>query len=122
MTPQPISAARSSGMSLRILTMAFSCTSICSANDDRLRNWFSFSERAQDSRLETPGSIFTVVSVHSTGRPGRAIVAGAAEHRQTGDDVIAGLHIGDVGADLLDDARRLVAEHRGQADADRALP
>jgi hypothetical protein len=38
MTPQPISAANSSGMSLRILTMAFSCTSICSANDDRLRN------------------------------------------------------------------------------------
>ena len=49
--------------------MAFSCTSICSANDDRLRNWFSFSERAQDSRLDAPGSIFTVVSVHSTGRP-----------------------------------------------------
>src|ERR1700743_2133552 len=69
MTPQPISAARSSGMSWRILTMAFSCTSICSANDDRLRNWFSFSDRAHDSRLDTPGIIFTVVSVHSTGRP-----------------------------------------------------
>src|SRR6478672_12525489 len=69
MTPQPISAASSSGMSLRILTMAFSCTSICSANDDRLRNWLSFSERAQDSRLEAPGSIFTVVSVQSTVRP-----------------------------------------------------
>src|SRR5881227_3081227 len=38
MTPHPIRAARSSGMSLRILTMAFSCTSICSAKDDRLRN------------------------------------------------------------------------------------
>ena len=49
--------------------MAFSCTSICSANDDRLRNWCSFSDRAQDSRFDTPGSIFTVVSVHSTGRP-----------------------------------------------------
>ena len=34
-TPQPISAATSSGMSSRILTTAFSCTSICSANDDR---------------------------------------------------------------------------------------
>ena len=32
-TPQPISAARSSGMSSRIFTTAFSCTSICSAND-----------------------------------------------------------------------------------------
>ena len=30
-TPQPISAARSSGMSSRIFTTAFSCTSICSA-------------------------------------------------------------------------------------------
>ena len=49
--------------------MAFSCTSICSANDDRLRNWLSFSERAQDSRLDWPGSIFTVVSVQSTVRP-----------------------------------------------------
>ena len=49
--------------------MAFSCTSICSANDDRLRNWLSFSGRAQDSRLDWPGSIFTVVSVQSTVRP-----------------------------------------------------
>ena len=49
--------------------MAFSCTSICSAKDDRLRNWFSFSDRAHDNRLEAPGSIFTVVSVHSTVRP-----------------------------------------------------
>jgi hypothetical protein len=31
MTPHPISAARSSGMSLSIFTSAFSCTSICSA-------------------------------------------------------------------------------------------
>jgi hypothetical protein len=38
MTPQPISAARSSGMSCRIFTKAFSCTSICSAKDDILRN------------------------------------------------------------------------------------
>src|ERR1700755_325560 len=69
MTPQPIRAARSSGMSLRILTMAFSCTSICSANDDRLRNWFSFSDRAHDRRVDRRGSIFTVVSVQRTVRP-----------------------------------------------------
>ena len=56
-------------MSLRILTMAFSCTSICSANEERLRNWFSFSGLLHDSRFEAPGSIFTVVSVHNTGRP-----------------------------------------------------
>jgi hypothetical protein len=40
-TPQPISAARSSGMSSSLIfTTAFSCTSICSAKDDRSRNWF----------------------------------------------------------------------------------
>ena len=33
-----IAYIRARYMSLRILTMAFSCTSICSANDDRLRN------------------------------------------------------------------------------------
>ena len=38
-TPQPISAARSSGMSLRIATQPCSCTSICSANDPKLANW-----------------------------------------------------------------------------------
>src|SRR3954447_25119576 len=69
MTPQPINAARSSGMSLRILTIAFSCTSICSANEDRFRNWLSFSDRAHDSRLDCPGNILTVVSVHNTVRP-----------------------------------------------------
>ena len=37
-TPQPIRAARSSGMSSRILAMACSWTSMVSANDDRLRN------------------------------------------------------------------------------------
>ncbi|MGY3585153.1 hypothetical protein ACVIF9_003830 [Bradyrhizobium sp. USDA 4350] len=69
MTPHPISAARSSGISFLIFTIAFSCTSICSANDDRLRNWLSFSFLPHDRRLEAPGSIFTVVSVHSTVRP-----------------------------------------------------
>ena len=67
MTPQPISAARSSGISLWIFTIAFSCTSICSANDDRLRNWLSFSA-AQDSRWLARQHLH-LVSVHSTGRP-----------------------------------------------------
>ena len=35
-TPQPMSAARSSGISGRIFTSACSWISICSANDDRL--------------------------------------------------------------------------------------
>ena len=94
--------------------MAFSCTSICSANDDRLRNWLSFSDRAQDSRLDCAGQHLHrgVGAEHRAA--GGAIVAGAAEHRQTRHDVIAGLHIGDVGADLLDDAGGFMAEHRGQ--------
>ena len=66
-TPQPTSVARSSGIVGSIFTIACSCTSICSAKAERLRNWLSFSERAQDSRLDWPGSIFTVVSVHEHG-------------------------------------------------------
>jgi hypothetical protein len=46
--------------------------------------------------------------------PGRAIFAGAAEHRQAGHDVVAGFHIGHVGADLLDDTSGFVAKHRRQ--------
>jgi hypothetical protein len=38
-TEQPIRAARSSGMSLRIATQACSWISICSAKDDRFRYW-----------------------------------------------------------------------------------
>ncbi|MCY1422386.1 hypothetical protein D9M71_380630 [compost metagenome] len=38
-TAQPSSAARSIGMSRRIDTQAFSCTSICSAKADRFMNW-----------------------------------------------------------------------------------
>src|ERR1700747_509028 len=49
--------------------MAFSCTSIFSANEERLRNWCSFSGRDHCMRLETPGSIFTLASVHKTVRP-----------------------------------------------------
>ena len=43
--------------------------------------------------------------------PGQAELAVAAEHRQAGDHVVARLHVGDVAADGLDDARGLVAEH-----------
>ena len=42
MTPQPTSAARSNGMSSSTFTIEFSCTSICSPNDDRLNAWFIF--------------------------------------------------------------------------------
>jgi hypothetical protein len=52
--------------------------------------------------------------VHRFGLPATAEVALAAEHRQAGDDVVAGLDVGDVAADGLDDAGRLVAEDRGR--------
>ena len=42
---------------------------------------------------------------------GHALRAFAAEHRQAGDHVIAWLDVGDVLADRLDHAGRLVAEH-----------
>ena len=44
-------------------------------------------------------------------RYGDAVVAGAAEHRQAGHDVIAGFYMGDVGSDLLDDSSGFMTEH-----------
>jgi hypothetical protein len=61
--------------------------------------------------LATPGSIFTLVQERPAGR---AVVAGAAEHGQAGDDVVALLDVVHLRADLLDDAGRLVAQHDGQ--------
>ena len=69
MTPQPTSVARSSGMSRSIFTSAFSCTTICSAKAERLRNWCISSPPFQDSRRDWPGTIFTSVFSHSTVRP-----------------------------------------------------
>ena len=48
------------------------------------------------------------------GTAGGAVLAGAAEHGEAGDDVVALPDVGDLGTDLLDDARRLVAQHHGQ--------
>jgi hypothetical protein len=53
-TPQPINAARSSGMSGRIFASVCSCTSMRSANDDRFRNWYS-SLPPDDRRGGSPG-------------------------------------------------------------------
>ena len=46
--------------------------------------------------------------------PDRAVEAAPAVRPEREDDVVAGLHVGDARADLLDDARRLVAEHHGK--------
>src|SRR5271163_983019 len=45
--------------------------------------------------------------------PRHALIAISTEHRQARDDVVAGLHVGDLLADFLDDAGRLVPEDRG---------
>ena len=68
-TPQPTSAARSSGMSGSIFTIEFSCTSICSAKDERLRNWFISSPPFHESRREMPGGILTSVFSQRFGWP-----------------------------------------------------
>ena len=44
-------------------------TSICSANDDRFRNWFMCCPPFQLMRWATPGSILTLVSSHRLGWP-----------------------------------------------------
>src|SRR5262249_7802035 len=67
-TPQPTSAARSSGISGSIFTVAFSCTSICSANEDKLKAWFRCCP-FQVIRCATPGSILTSVFSHKFGCP-----------------------------------------------------
>ena len=69
-TPQPISAARSSGMSLRIFTIAFSCTSICSAYEDRSRNCHT-GVPSLDSRCGSVNGRRVSVFAHSEGRPDR---------------------------------------------------
>ena len=113
MTPQPTSAARSSGMSSSIFTIAFSCTSICSPKEDRLNAWFIM--------LALPGHAARLAGQHlhfgvlaEVRVAGHALRAGAAEHRQAGDDVVARLDVGDVLADRLDHAGRFVAEHAGR--------
>src|SRR5690348_3170785 len=68
MTPHPTSAATFSGISSAIFTTAFSCTSNCSANDDRLANCPTVSP-FQKSRCALPGGIFTSVLAHRFGRP-----------------------------------------------------
>ena len=52
---------------------------------------------------------------------GQALAALPAEHRQAADHVIAGLAVGDIGADGLDDSRRFVAEHRRKRCAKRCF-
>src|ERR1700730_2421601 len=68
-TPQPTSAARSNGMSGSIFTIEFSWTSICSPNEERLRNWFINSPPFHDNRRDTPGGNLTSVFSQRFGWP-----------------------------------------------------
>jgi hypothetical protein len=112
-TEQPIRAARSSGMSLRIATQACSWISICSAKDDRFRNC-CIGPVAAFRRGSSLGVALGVGRHAQRQVAGQAGFAVAAIGRQAGDDVVARLHGADFRADLLDDAGALVAQHRRQ--------
>src|SRR3984885_5405845 len=68
MTPHPTSAATFSGISSASFTTAFSCTSNCSANEDRLANCPTVLP-FQNNRCALPGGIFTSALEHRLGRP-----------------------------------------------------
>ena len=65
-----------------------------------------------------PGRSPLGVGRRAQGRAARqALLTVAAEHRQAGDHVVAGLDVADLIADRLDDARGLVPQHaRGRVD------
>ena len=54
------------------------------------------------------------VAVAQDAPPDRAVETAPAMRPEREDDVVAGHDVGDACADLLDDARRLVAEHHGK--------
>ena len=68
MTPQPASAARSSGISAPIFTTAFSWTSICSAKVERLKHRTT-GLPLRNNRCAFPGGILTEVLSQRLGRP-----------------------------------------------------
>ena len=67
-TPQPISAARSSGMSGRIFTRACSWISMCSAKADSEKSWCN-SPPSRDSRGASASPRATSGFWHEKGRP-----------------------------------------------------
>ena len=104
-TAQPSKAARSSGMSLRILTRALRCTSICSAKPERLNTWLTcWPSRA--SRCALPGGCLTSVSMHRGESAAQALLTGAAKHGERTDHVVAGLQVLHARAHDLHDRRR----------------
>src|SRR6185503_8749754 len=69
---------------------------------------------AQPERAVEHAPPGTRVAVAEDGAAGRAVETPAAVRAEREDDVVAGLDVRHAGADLLDDAGRLVAEHHRQ--------
>ena len=113
-TPQPISAARSRGMSLRIFTSACSWISICSAKRRQVEELVHRRAGVGQPRRVAGAAPGASLLVAQRQVAGEAVLAVAAVDRQAGDHVVARLHVADLVADRLDDAGRLVAEHGGQ--------
>ena len=111
-TPQPMSAALSSGMSGRIFT------SVVLVHEQLLGEARQVDElehrlvaAPQPRRAGRVGGQPDLVAQVRTA--GEAVPARAAEAADARDHVIAGLQVRDLRADRFDDAGRLVAEHRG---------
>ena len=113
MTAQPRRAARSRGMSWRIFTSALRCTSIFSANPDRLNTWLTGSPLiGQPPRL--PRRLLDVGVCTEREAPPEALLARAAEHSERAYHMVAGLEIFHAGTDGFDDAGDLVTEDARQ--------
>src|SRR5262249_14210647 len=110
-TPQPTSAARSSGMSGSIFTIEFSCTNISSAKDDRLRHRVHRLPPLPRRARGSAGRHLDLGFPEKMGGAGTAWGGGPAKHRKARNAVATGLHIRDAGAARLDNARRFMPEH-----------
>ena len=118
-TAQPTSAATSTGTLSSIFNSACSGRSICSANPPTPANWSTGDAVLGQRRAEAGGAGGPVLAhVRTTGRARRAQ---SARRRRARDHLVARTEVGDVGTDGLDDARRLVSQHRRHADRQRAL-
>ena len=113
-TAQPITAARSSGMSRSIATQACSWTSIASAKPERLSIWLiGASVLGGDPRRGAAGAAGVAAGAERH-PPGHAIFAMAAEGGEAGDDMVADLDGADLASDRLDHAGGLVAGDAGE--------
>ena len=123
-TPQPSGASVSSGAAGSTLTTLRSSATAMRANDDWPKKWppSGSPPRVMVAEPSRRGAADQVVR-----QPGGAVrrvpaaaVAAAAARGERQQDVVAGRHRGDGGADPLDDAGALVAEHAGEREGQPA--